>query len=157
MVSWLSQKPRQHLASKEYWVSLLIMRPLTFIPTVVLFVALFSRVGLAESPSAPKSQPETGFEGIISAGPIHGGPTRQGVPDSGPLANIEFIVEKENKIVASFKTDDRGRFRVSLPSGHYTISRKDWNAKTGSYGPFEVDVAAGQMKVVQWNCDSGLR
>ena len=133
------------------------MRPLPFIPMVVVFVALFSRVGLAEPPSTPKAQPETGIEGVILAGPIHGGPTRQGVPDSRPLANIEFLVEKENKIVASFRTDDQGRFRVPVPAGHYTISRKDWNAKIGSYGPFEVDVAAGQMKVVQWNCETGLR
>lgn len=134
-----------------------IMRRLPFIPTFVLFVAFFARAGLAEPPSTPKSQPDTGIEGVISAGPIHGGPTRQGVPDSKPLANTEFVVEKENNVVASFKTDDQGRFRVSLPAGHYSISRKDWNAKIGSYGPFEVDVAAGQMKVVQWNCETGLR
>jgi hypothetical protein len=133
------------------------MRQLPFIPTVVVFVALFARAGLAEPPPPPKSQPETGIEGVISAGPIHGGPTRQGVPDSKPLANTEFLVKKENSVVASFKTDDQGRFRVSLPAGHYTISRKDWNAKIGSYGPFEVDVAAGQMKAVQWSCETGLR
>ena len=133
------------------------MRQLPFIPIIVLFVALFSRAGLAEAPSPPKSQPETGIEGVITAGPIQGGPTRQGVPDSKPLANTEFRVEKGNSVVASFKTDDQGRFRVSLPAGHYTVSRKDWNAKIGSYGPFEVDVAAGQMKVVQWNCETGLR
>ena len=133
------------------------MRQFQFIPIVVVFLALFSGVAAAQPPSTPKSKPETGIEGVISVSPIHGGPTRQGVPDSGPLANIEFLVKKEDSIVASFKTDDQGRFRVSLPAGHYTISRKDWNAKIGSYGPFEVDVAAGQMKVVQWDCDTGLR
>ena len=65
--------------------------------------------------------------------------------------------QKDNSTVASFKTNDEGRFKISLPPGHYTISRKDWNASIGSYGPFEVDVAAGQMKKVQWNCDTGLR
>ena len=59
--------------------------------------------------------------------------------------------------MASFKTDDQGRFRISLPSGHYTISRKGGKATVGSYGPFEVDVAAGQIKRVQWNCDTGIR
>jgi len=134
------------------------MRSLTLIPiAVVVFIALFSRGGLAEPTATPKSKMESGIEGLISAGPIHGGPTRQGVSDSRPLANIEFLVKKENSIVAFFRTDDQGRFRVSLPAGHYTISRKDWNAKVGSYGPFEVDVAAGRIKSVQWNCDTGLR
>jgi hypothetical protein len=129
------------------------MPKLSPLPTF-LVLALFSQLALAEAPSTPR--PETGLEGVISAGPIRGGPTRQGVPDSSPLANIEFLVAKENSIVASFKTDDQGRFRISLPSGHYTVSRKDWKAKLGSYS-FEVDVVAGQLKTVQWNCDTGLR
>jgi len=89
--------------------------------------------------------------------PIQGGPTRQGVPDSRPLPNTEFVVVKENRPVASFKTDDEGRFRISLPSGHYTVSRKDWAASIGHYGPFDVDVTAGEIKRVQWTCDTGLR
>jgi hypothetical protein len=124
---------------------------------LAVFLALFSRVVLAETQATPKAEPETGLEGVILVGPIQGGPTRQGVPDSRPLANIEFLVVKENSTVASFKTNDQGWFQISLPSGHYTVSRKDWKASIGSYGPFEVDVAAGQIKRVQWNCDTGMR
>jgi hypothetical protein len=132
--------------SKTYPLSLL-----------AVFLALFSRILLAETPSTPKAEPGTGLEGVILVGPIQGGPTRQGVPDSRPLANTEFIVVKENSPVASFKTNDQGWFQISLPSGRYTISRKDWKAGIGSYGPFEAEVAAGQIKKVQWNCDTGLR
>jgi hypothetical protein len=131
-------------------------KPYLFSLLAVLFV-LVSRVLLAETPSTPKTEPGTGLEGVIMVGPIQGGPTRQGVPDSRPLPNTEFVVVKENRTVASFKTDDEGRFRISLPSGHYMISRKDWEASIGSYGPFEVDVTAGQIKKVQWTCDTGLR
>jgi len=133
------------------------MRRPFFFPLLVVLLALFSGFVLAEVPSTPKTNPDTGLEGVISFSPIHGGPLRQGQPDSKPLANTEFVVEKGNSTVASFKTDEEGRFRVSLPSGHYVISRKNWNAKIGSYGPFEVDVAAGQIKRVQWSCDSGIR
>lgn len=138
-------------------MSLLSMRKLYSLSIFVGLLTLFSRFVLAEIPSTPKPEPETGLEGVIWVGPIQGGPSRQGVPDSRPLANIEFLVEKENSTVASFKTDDQGRFRISLASGHYTISRKDGKAAVGSYGPFEVDVAAGQIKRVQWNCDTGIR
>lgn len=93
---------------------------------------------------------------MISVSPIRGGPSRQGILDSRPLANTEFLVKKENAAVASFKTDDQGRFRISLPSGHYTISKKNWIAAVGNFS-FEVDVVAGQMKVVQWDCDTGIR
>jgi len=127
------------------------------LPLLAVFLASFARFVGAETQSPSKAGPETGLEGVILVGPIQGGPTKQGVPDSRPLANTEFLVVKENSTVASFKTDDEGRFRISLASGHYTISRKDWKASIGSYGPFEVDVAAGQIKRVQWNCDTGIR
>ena len=133
------------------------MRKPYLLPLFAVLLALFSRLILAETPSPPKAQPGTGLEGVILVGPIQGGPTKQGVPDSRPLTNTEFVVTKEKSTVASFKTDDQGRFRISLPRGHYTVSRKDWKASIGSYGPFEVDVAEGQIKTVQWNCDTGIR
>ena len=138
-------------------MSLPAMRKPYSVSVFVVLLAFSSRFALAETESTPKPERETKLEGVISVGPIQGGPTRQGVPDSRPLANIEFRVEKEHSTLASFKTDDQGRFRISLPPGHYTISRKDGKAGVGSYGPFEVDVVAGQIKRVQWNCDSGMR
>ncbi len=130
-------------------------KPYRLLATVLGFV-LFSS-GPAQSASTPKADSETGVEGVILVSPIHGGPSKQGAPDSAPLANTEFLVGKENSTVASFKTDDQGRFRVSLPAGHYIISRKEGKAAIGSYGPFEVEVAAGRVKKVQWTCDSGMR
>ena len=102
-------------------------------------------------------EPETGLEGVISISPIRGGPEMVGVPNSRPLANIDFIVKKGDETVASFKTDDQGRFRLRLAPGHYTVSMKDGKRGIGRHGPFEVDVAAGQIKQVQWTCDSGMR
>lgn len=80
-----------------------------------------------------------------------------GVPDSRPLANTEFVVENASGTVASFKTDDEGKFRISLAPGHYTVSLKSGKRAIGRYGPFDVDVTAGQFTKVQWNCDSGMR
>ena len=39
----------------------------------------------------------------------------------------------------------------------HSISKKDWKSRVGFYGPFEVDIAAGQIKKVQWNCDTGMQ
>ena len=94
---------------------------------------------------------------MISVSAVHGGPSRLGVPDSRPLANTAFIVKKGNDTITSFTTDDQGGFRISLAAGHYTISRKDWEGRVGSYGPFEVDVAASQIRKIQWNCDTGMQ
>ena len=120
----------------------------------VLMCACFS---FGQTQPTPTPQPGTGIEGVITVGPTHGGPTRVGVPDSKPLANRTFVVENEKGAVASFATDDQGRFRISLAPGHYTVSPKEKRPKIGRYGPFDVDVVAGQMKKVAWYCDSGMR
>ena len=106
-----------------------------------------------------EAQPDTstGLEGEIRISPAQGGPARIGVSDSRPLPNTTFLVTKDEKMIASFTTDDQGRFRISLPPGKYSVSKKDGKVKVGSYGPFEVEVVAGQVKKVQWKCDSGMQ
>jgi hypothetical protein len=110
---------------------------------------------LAATLSASESQ--SGIEGVITVGPVHGGPTRIGVPDSRPLANTTFIAQNEKGTATSFTTDDQGRFRLSLEPGHYTVSLKDKKGGIGRFGPFEVDVVADQMTKVEWRCDTGMR
>jgi Prealbumin-like fold domain len=100
---------------------------------------------------------ESGIEGAITISPANPGPTRVDGPGSMPLANATFAVEKNNTEVTSFITDDQGRFRVSLPPGHYKISLKGRKSSIGRFGPFEVDVVSGKMTTVQWECDSGIR
>jgi hypothetical protein len=100
---------------------------------------------------------ETGIEGVITISPTQPGPIRADTPTSKPLANATFVVENEKGAVASFTTDDQGRFRTSLRPGHYTVSKKGKKGGPGHYGPFDVDVVAGQMTKVQWECDTGIR
>jgi len=100
----------------------------------------------------------TGIEGVITFGPTQGGPIRADTPSSKPLANATFVVENEKGAeVASFTTDDQGRFRVPLTPGHYAVSKEGKKHGIGHYGPFDVDVVAGRMTNVQWECDTGIR
>ena len=107
--------------------------------------------------SSAESAIGTGIEGVISISPSHPGPTRTDETDSNGLPNTEFVVANETGTVASFKTDDQGHFHVALPPGHYKVSRKEGQPRIGRFGPFDVDVTAGQVTKVQWNCDSGMR
>jgi hypothetical protein len=124
---------------------------------IPLLLGLCACAVLADAQSTPQSAAGTGLEGSISVSPIQGGPTRQGVADSKPLPSTAFIVKQGDRIVTSFETDEQGRFRVSLPPGHYTIAKKDWKGGLGNFGPFEVEVTQGPMKSVQWTCDTGIR
>jgi hypothetical protein len=107
-------------------------------------------------PGQTQSGSETGIEGVITLNPARPGPVRADSPVS-PLANTAFAVETQKGEIASFTTDNEGRFRLSLAPGHYKVSRKGRTTSIGRFGPFEVDVVAGQMTKVQWQCDSGMR
>ena len=121
------------------------------ITTLFLLIAMVLHVNAGEAESG------TALEGVILVSPASPGPAQAGVPNSAPLAKVDFQVKKADEVVAIFATDDQGRFRVPLAPGHYVISLKEGTRRRGHYGPFEVDVAAGQIKHVQWMCDSGMR
>ena len=108
-------------------------------------------------PGQTQSGSETGIEGVITIDPTRPGPVRADAPSSRPLANTTFVVENQKGETTSFTTDDQGHFRTLLAPGHYKVSRKGRTSSIGRYGPFEVDVVAGQMTKVQWQCDSGMR
>ena len=121
--------------------------------TAFAFIVMAVCVSTGQTPSAG----ESGIEGVITITPAKPGPTRVGAAASTPLGNASFAVEKNDGEVTSFITDEQGRFRVSLPSGHYKISLKGRTTGIGRFGPFEADVAPGKMTNVQWECDSGIR
>ena len=100
---------------------------------------------------------ESGIEGVISISPARPGPVRVDEAGSVPLANATFVIENDSREIASFTTDDKGHFRAAVPPGHYKVSLKGRKSSIGRFGPFEVDVVAGKMTKVQWECDSGIR
>src|ERR1700730_5281294 len=93
---------------------------LRIIPALLVLFSCFSS---AETQPTPAPETGTGLGGGIAVSPIQGGPSRADLPDSGPLANVAFVVENERGTVTSFTTDDQGRFRMSVAPGHYTVSR----------------------------------
>jgi hypothetical protein len=126
------------------------------IVTLLMLPGLFSFFAAAEAAS-DGGKSGSGIEGVISISPAMPGPAREGMPESQPLANMTWVVHNEKGIVTSFTTNAEGRFNVSLPPGHYTVSREQKAGSIGHFGPFKVDVAPGKMTNVDWKCDSGMR
>jgi Carboxypeptidase regulatory-like domain len=136
--------------SAEVGLAVLFSRLLIILASVAACAVLLA-VRLA-------AKPASGIEGAITIAPWHAGPVRVDEPSAKPLANATFVVQTEMDTVASeFTTDAQGRFRVSLAPGRYKVSLKNRSSSIGKYGPFEVDVTAGRMTTVQWQCDSGMR
>jgi hypothetical protein len=117
------------------------------------FAIMTASIAFGQSSSAE----ETGIEGVITITPAKPGPIRADSPGSIPLANTPFVVENQNVEVASFTTDEQGRFRITLAPGHYKVALKGKRVSIGRFGPFDAEVVAGKMTKVQWECDSGIR
>jgi hypothetical protein len=122
-------------------------------PIILGLLVMTACVSVGQTPSVV----ETGIEGVITISPTQPGPIRADSPGSKPLANAAFVVESEKGEVASFTTDNEGRFRIPLAPGHYRVSIKGKKGGIGRFGPFEVDVVPGKVTNVQWECDSGIR
>lgn len=107
---------------------------------------------------AGTSDTPSGIEGTVTVSPIHGGPSRLGVPDSAPLANASFFVESAaGGQVATFKTDEKGHFKVGLPPGRYAIRAEKTGMKGRGCGLQDIEVTAAGFKQVDLHCDTGLR
>ncbi len=116
---------------------------------------LLATVLLAFAMTATAPADDTGIEGVISVSPARPGPQQEGAPDKAPVANTTFIVKQGEERVTSFTTDAKGRFRVTLPPGHYIVTRE--TAAAIGHWSFEVEVATGKMATVDWTGDSGMR
>jgi len=105
-----------------------------------------------QTPSA-----STGLEGVITTGPVKGGPSRLGETDSAPVSDVEFEVRNDSGVVTSFKTGADGSFRVAIPPGHYLIRRTGNIPKLGGCRQFTANVNADGFAKVHFECDSGIR
>ena len=120
---------------------------------VIAFLVLVSPATNAGTSDTPG-----GIEGTVTVSPIHGGPSRLGVPDSAPLANASFFVESATGgQVATFKTDEKGHFKVALPPGRYAIRAEKTGMKGRGCGLQDIEVTAAGFKQVDLHCDTGLR
>jgi hypothetical protein len=119
-------------------------------------IAAASALALSSATAQTPAAVSSGIEGVIMVSPSRPGPTRKDGPTSAPAGNLEFAVKKADAKVTAFTTDAEGRFRVSLPPGHYTVLREDPGAKVGHWR-FETDVKPGEVTKVQWTGDSGMR
>jgi hypothetical protein len=127
------------------------------LPRIFCAIPIIVAIPCCFSWGQTQSEPRSGIEGVVMIGPIRPGPVSDSVSSSKPLTNATFIVEDRKGVSTSFTTNEQGHFRIWLDVGHYTVSIKDKKGGIGYYGPFDVDVVAGKMTKVEWQCDTGMR
>jgi hypothetical protein len=73
------------------------------------------------------------------------------------MPNTAFLVETAGGRVATFKTDEKGYFKVELPPGRYAIRIEVPLRKGPGCGLTDIEVTAGSFKNVKLDCDTGMR
>ena len=128
----------------------------TLVASLLLFAPGFPLVMVQAQPS-PAPVTQTGIEGLIMMSPSHGGPIRQGEDDSRPVASTAFVVSAEDKIVGGLAPMITAASRFCCRPAVTVCLPKGAKRGVGMYGPFQVEVVAGKMQKVRWECDSGMR
>jgi len=104
-----------------------------------------------------ETAPGTGIEGSVRISPTHGGPIKEGEPDSAPLANATLVVETADGSSKTVTTDEQGHFKIELPPGRYSVRTEKTGMKGRGCGLKDVEVTAGEFKQIQLQCDTGMR
>lgn len=105
----------------------------------------------------PAFAAETGIRGTVLCGPLSPGPARPGQAEEGPLSAAFAVYDAAEK-VAQFRSDEKGRFEVSLPAGAYTIIPDEKTPVPNARGQkTKVSVPADGFAVVTIRLDTGMR
>lgn len=127
------------------------MRGLPFARASIILIAAF-----LPACASPTGVSESGLQGLVLLGPIVGGGCTYVSPCEQPVAET-FMVERGGRVVATFESDTRGVYRVSLPMGTYVI-----RPRPGTSLPFpetrRVTVPRrGTMTQIDLHFSTGLR
>jgi hypothetical protein len=131
----------------------------TALATLLLALAAVTLLAACEGDEAPPVT-DSGIEGQVLIGPqcpvvVEGTPC----PDAPyPDATIEVWSAERTERVATFESDEGGRFRVALPPGDYHLEPQSPNDGAPPTGvPQDVSVPPGRFVEVTVSYDSGIR
>ena len=109
-------------------------------------------------PAANAAAAESSSSGI--RGSVIKSPTspvcQEGVPCSGPAADVALVVFRAGVKVATVRTSDAGMYRFVLRPGTYVI-RSVRRSMFGYIPPRTVRVRPGRFTVVNFEIDTGVR
>jgi hypothetical protein len=104
-----------------------------------------------------ESAPGSGIEGTVTVSPTHGGPIKEGEPDSAPMANAALVIETAGGSAKTVTTDGQGHFKIELPPGRYSLRTEKTGMRGRRCALLDIEVSAGEFKQVHLNCDTGMR
>ena len=111
-------------------------------------------IGLAACLSVP---PTTGLEGKVLRGPIQPVCQIGQTCDDAPFS-ANFLVQQNNFTIATFRSDDNGKFVIGLKPGSYTVvPSNDAPLMQPSLQVKPVEVGPTGLTQVELHFDTGIR
>jgi hypothetical protein len=106
-------------------------------------------------------QPDTGAQASFVAGTVSAGPVipveRVGRPNTRPLAGATVEAFRGGDVVAAARSDDRGRYRLTVRPGTYLIRVMPPGRFLWKEPDKTVTVPAGETVTVNFLLDTGIR
>ena len=119
----------------------------------VLIRALVVLALAAAAPAAGASR--SGLRGTVMRGPT--APVcRTGMPCSAPAVRTVLVFRRAGHVVRA-TTDAKGRYRVALSPGSWTVSLAHRTRLGRGIAPTRTRVAAGVFRTVDLSIDTGIR
>jgi hypothetical protein len=106
-------------------------------------------------------QPTTGSRGSLIVGTVTAGPIvpveRVGRPNTRPLPGATVEALRGSDVVAVTRSDDRGRYELTVRPGTYLIRAKPPGRFLGKNPVKTVTTSAGETLTVNFLLDTGIR
>jgi hypothetical protein len=114
-------------------------------------------VAVSSSGAATSS---SGLRGIVMRGPI--APVcAVGQPCDAPAKDVTLVFSRNGEVVRRTKTNDKGRYRVALAPGLYSVRLGKAQRQVQRIGrglqPTRVRVLADRFRRVDFSIDTGIR
>ena len=119
------------------------------------FVGLLLVLGCQRTPVPADGK--SGIEGQVVVYPVTPGAVSPGDPEEAPWQDGTFTVRKGGLVITTFLPDERGRFRVPLPPGAYTVQPTDPEYGVTKIEPIELEIPRDRFIQVCWRFDTGIR
>lgn len=111
--------------------------------------------GSAGGGTAISGETASGLNGRVMRGPTM--PVCYvGKPCEEPARGVKLIFSRSGKVVARTTTNQKGRYRIALKSGSYSV-RTNRPAFEKVPQPSRVNVAKDRFKTVNFHIDTGIR
>lgn len=136
------------------WRALPMIPPMASAGFLVALFALGASDGFRGQP-----QPEAWLSGTVVKGPMCPGPARPDRPcPDKPVRGTFQILDGAGEVVATFTTDEEGRFRIRLSPGEYTVLPEGERASANPLrASARVKVLGGGETEVRLYWDTGMR